>query len=145
MALVKIKKLNENAQLPQYQTAGAAAADIYACVDEPITIEVGGSALIPTGFAMSIPSDTVALIFARSGLAVKRGITLSNSVGVIDSDYRGEVKVALTNNGGEPFTVSHGDRIAQMGIFPVLTAAFELCDELDSTDRGDGGFGHTGV
>ena len=145
MVPVKIKKLSERATVPQYQTSGAAAADLYACLDAPVVMGVGETALIPTGFAMSIPQETVALIFARSGLAVKKGISLSNSVGVIDSDYRGEVKVALTNNGSEPFTVNHGDRIAQMGIFPVMTAGFTLCDELDSTDRGDGGFGHTGV
>lgn len=142
---VQIKKLTPAALLPQYQTAGAAAADLYACLDEPVTIGVGDSALVPTGIAVSIPSDTVALIFARSGLAVKKGISLSNSVGVIDSDYRGEIKVALRNEGLEPFTVNGGDRIAQIAFMPVFAA--ELCetDILDETERGEGGFGHTGV
>ena len=145
MIPVKIKKLNDNAIIPQYQTSGAACADLCACLDSPVTLDPGQTALIPTGFAIACPPDTVALIFARSGLAVKKGVSLSNSVGVIDSDYRGEVKVALVNRGTEPFTVNHGDRIAQMGIFPVLIASFAESDALDDTDRGDGGFGHTGV
>mgnify|MGYP003310169873 CR=1 FL=1 len=141
---VLLKKLVPSAIVPQYQTDGAAAADLYACVSEPVTVAVGGSALIPTGIAISIPKDTVALIFARSGLAVKKGISLSNSVGVIDSDYRGEIKVALVNNGNEPFVVNSGDRIAQIGFFPVFQAAFTETDSLDETERGSGGFGHTG-
>ena len=145
MTPVKIKKLSEKAVVPQYQTDGAACADLCACLDEPVVLGVGETVLIPTGFALSIPGATVALIFARSGLASKKGVSLANSVGVIDSDYRGEVKVALVNRGNEPFTVNHGDRIAQMGIFPVLTAQFTVADELDSTGRGEGGFGHTGV
>ena len=141
---VKIKKLNENAAVPQYQTSGAAAADLCACLDAPVVINVGETVLIPTGLAMSIPSDTVALIFARSGLSVKKGISLANSVGVIDSDYRGEIKAALVNRGSEPYTVTHGDRIAQIGFFPALSAQFDITDELDDTERGAGGFGHTG-
>ena len=145
MTPVQIKKLNDKAIVPQYQTSGAACADLCACLDESVTLGAGETVLIPTGFALSIPESTVALIFARSGLAAKKGISLANSVGVIDSDYRGEVKVALVNRGSEPFTVTHGDRIAQMGIFPYLTADFRVTDSLDETDRGEGGFGHTGV
>lgn len=145
MINVRFKKLNDTASLPAYQTSGAAAADLCACLEEPVSIGVGECVMIPTGLAMSMPRDTVALIFARSGLAVKKGISLANSVGVIDSDYRGEIKVALVNHGNEPFTVSCGDRIAQIGFFPVLPAEFSLADELDDTERGTGGFGHTGV
>lgn len=145
MTNVKIKLIHPSASVPDYQTPGAAAADVRACLDKPITIEVGETALIPTGFAMALEAGTVALIFARSGLATKKGISLANSVGVIDSDYRGEVKIAIVNRGNEPFTVNHGDRVAQMGIFPVLTASFALSDTLDETVRGAGGFGHTGI
>lgn len=145
MTPVKIKLLDPAATAPVYQTAGAAAADVCACLSSPVTINVGEGALIPTGFAIALPAGTVALIFARSGLASKKGISLANSVGVIDSDYRGEVKIAVVNRGSEPFTVNCGDRIAQMGIFPVLTADFIPADELDSTERGGGGFGHTGI
>ena len=142
---VKIKKLNENASVPAYQTRGAAACDLTAAIDEPITLKPGERALIPTGIAIDFGrADYVALIFARSGLAVKHGIALSNGVGVIDSDYRGEIKVGLVNQGAEEFTINPGDRVAQMGFFPVTQAAFELTDTLDNTERGEGGFGHTG-
>lgn len=145
MTGVKIKLIHPSASVPAYQTDGAAAADVCACLDAPLTIGVGECALIPTGFAIALEAGTVALIFARSGLASKKGLSLANSVGVIDSDYRGEVKIALVNRGNEPFTVNHGDRIAQMGIFPVLSASFTVSAELDSTERGAGGFGHTGI
>lgn len=145
MTDIKIKLLSPTASVPSYQTEGAAAADVCACLDAPITIGVGECALIPTGFAVQLEAGTVALIFARSGLATKKGLSLANSVGVIDSDYRGEVKIALVNRGSEPFIVNHGDRIAQMGIFPVLSANFTVSAELDSTERGSGGFGHTGI
>ena len=141
---IKIKKLNEKATVPMYQTDGAAAADLYACVDWAVMIEPGETALIPTGVAMAIPAGTVGLVFARSGLAVKKGISLANSVGVIDSDYRGEIKVGLKNTSREPFTVNRGDRIAQIAFMPVCAAKFTEADELDETERGDGGFGHTG-
>ena len=144
MTQIKLKKLTESAFIPAYQTSGSAAADLYACLTESVTIGVGETVLIPTGIALSIPENTVALIFARSGLAVKSGISLANSVGVIDSDYRGEIKVALVNHGNAPFTVNHGDRIAQIGFFPVYQAMFSTVDELDATERGEGGFGHTG-
>lgn len=145
MTDVKVKKLNMNAVMPDYQTAGAAAVDLCACLDGPVVLPCGETMLIPTGIAVSIESDVTALIFARSGLASKKGISLANSVGVIDSDYRGEIKVALVNRGKEPFEIRHGDRIAQMGFFPVLRANFIEAEELDSTERGAGGFGHTGI
>ena len=143
---VKIKKLNENAVLPQYMTPGAAAADLYACLEDDVTLLPGERTLIPTGIAISPErTDTVALIFGRSGLGVKKGVTLANSVGVVDSDYRGEIRVCLINHGGEPLTVSHGDRIAQIMFVPIELASFLPCDELDETERGAGGFGSTGV
>ena len=141
---IRIKKLNEKATVPMYQTDGAAAADLYACVGETTVIQPGETVLIPTGVAMAIPAGTVGLIFARSGLAVKKGIQLANSVGVIDSDYRGEIKVGLKNTSGEPFAVNLGDRIAQIAFMPVYAAGFCEVEELDETERGSGGFGHTG-
>ena len=142
---VKIKKLRENAQIPAYQTDGSACCDLTAA-EGPVTVMPGERALIPTGLAMDFGSgDYAALIFARSGLASKKGLTLANAVGVIDSDYRGEIKVAVVNLGGEPVEIRPGDRIAQMGFFPVARAVFRETDELDDTERGNGGFGHTGV
>lgn len=142
---VNIKLLRDGAKVPEYQTPGAAAVDVCACVDTPVVIYPGQTALIPTGFAIECAPGTAALLFARSGLAVKSGISLANSVGVIDSDYRGEVLVGLVNRSDRSFIVNNGDRIAQMGFFPVLHAEFALSDSLSDTDRGDGGFGHTGV
>ncbi len=147
---VKFKKLRPDAKIPAYQTPGAAACDLSAAIDAPLTVEPGARTLIPTGLALdfgasSADTSVVALIFARSGLAVKRGLALSNGVGVIDADYRGEIKVAVVNLGAEPVTVEPGDRIAQMAFFPVLRAAFEEVPEISDTERGAGGFGHTGV
>ena len=141
---VKVQKLNSGAIVPEYQTPGAACVDICACLREPVVIYPGQTALIPTGFAIECEPGTVALLFARSGLAAKSSISLANSVGVIDSDYRGEVKVALVNRGQRSFTVRHGDRIAQMGFFPVYMGTLTLSTTLSDTERGDGGFGHTG-
>ena len=142
---VKVKRLSDKAQLPVYATPGAAAADLHALLEEPLTLEPGDRALVPTGLAIQLPgADYVALIFARSGLAIKHGIALSNSVGVVDSDYRGEVKVGLVNLGKEAYTVQPGERIAQMMIAPVALAAFVPAEQLDDTDRGEGGFGSTG-
>ncbi len=141
---VKIKVLRDGAVIPEYQTPGSAAVDMCACVSEPVVIYPGQTALIPTGIAVECEPGVVALLFARSGLAVKSGICLANSVGVIDSDYRGEVKVALVNNGQCSFTVHSGDRIAQMGFFPVYMANLTAVDSLSDTERGEGGFGHTG-
>ena len=130
---------------PFYASAGAAAMDLHACVDEAVVIPAGQRRVIPTGIAVALPSaDYVALIFARSGLGIKHGIAPANCVGVIDSDYRGEIMVGLHNAGDTDYTVQPADRIAQMMITPVVQARVELVDELDDTDRGAGGFGSTG-
>lgn len=143
---VKIKFLKENITLPEYATNGSAAIDLRCADETQITIKPRGTASISTGIAISLPgADVAALIFARSGLASKFGISLSNSVGVIDSDYRGEIKVSLINNSDTEFTVNPGDRIAQMMFVPIFAASFQVCDSLDETDRGTGGFGSTGI
>lgn len=143
---VKVKKLRPDAKLPVYATEGAAAADICYAGDGDVVIAPGETAMVPTGLSISPGRrDVAAFIYARSGLASKRGIAPANCVGVIDSDYRGEIKVALRNHSNEPFTVSPGDRIAQMTIAPVIRAEFEETDELDDTRRADGGFGSTGI
>lgn len=142
---VEIKKLDERAIIPTYGTEFSAGADIYALLDEPVTINPGETKLIKTGLAMAIPEGLVGLNFARSGMATKRGLAPANKVGVIDSDYRGEVMVALYNQGNEPQTIEHGDRIAQMVFVPYYTAEFELKDVLSETVRGAGGFGSTGT
>jgi len=130
---------------PFYASAGAAAMDLHACVDEAVVIPAGGRRVIPTGIAIALPSaDYVALIFARSGLGIKHGIAPANCVGVIDSDYRGEIMVGLHNAGDTDYTIQPADRIAQMMITPVVQAQVELVDELDDTDRGNRGFGSTG-
>ena len=141
---VNIKKLNENAIIPTYQTEGSAGADLYACIDKPITIKAGGNEMITTGLAMEIPTGIVGLIYARSGLACKKGIAPRNKVGVIDSDYRGEIKVALSNQSNEDFTVNNGERIAHIVFTPYYTAQFEEVDSLLDTKRGTDGFGSTG-
>ena len=134
------------AKAPEYATAGAAAADLFAVLDAPLTVPPMGRALVPTGVALQLPGpEYVALVCARSGLAVKRGLTLSNGVGVIDSDYRGEVKVALQNHSDQPYTVHCGDRIAQMAVMPGFQPELEWTDELPDTQRGAGGFGSTGM
>lgn len=141
---VKVKKIRENAVVPKIATAGSAAADLYACIDEPVLVPAGGSAVIPIGIAISVPKGYGAFIFARSGLGIKHGIVPRNCVGVIDSDYRGEICVGLLNNSNEDYTVNPLDRIAQMAIMPVMPAEYVLCEELSETDRGTGGFGSTG-
>ena len=143
---LKIKKLHPNAILPTYGSAGAAGADLYALPEgEPITIAPGETVFIHTGLAMAIPEGYVGLNFARSGLASKRGLAPANKVGVIDSDYRGELMVALHNHGSVPQTIEPGDRVAQFLIMPVIQADFCEVDTLDETDRGSGGFGSTGT
>lgn len=142
---VKLKKLNPNAQMPTYGSEYSAGADLYACIDENIVIEAGKTALIGTGLAMELPNGYVALIYARSGLASKRGLAPANKVGVIDSDYRGELKVALHNHSATPQTVSVGERIAQMVVTPYIKCEFEEAEELADTARGEGGFGSTGT
>lgn len=141
---LKIKKLRENAIVPTYGSEFAAGADLYASLDEAVTIEPGETKLIPTGFAFEILEGYAGFVYARSGLASKRGLAPANKVGVIDSDYRGEVMVALHNHGKEAQIIEAGERIAQMVIAPYVTANFILSDELDDTVRGEGGFGSTG-
>ncbi len=141
---IRVKKLKENALLPTYGSQQAAGADLYACLDGDVTVAPGQSAFIPTGLAMEIPSGYAGLIYARSGLACKRGLAPANKVGVIDSDYRGEFIVVLHNHGSQPQTISHGERIAQLVITPVLTPPYVLTDALSDTQRAEGGFGSTG-
>ena len=144
MAPIPVKILREGAILPAYGSVEAAGADLYACLEAPVTIEPGKTAFIPTGIAMAVPVGCAGLIYARSGLACKRGLAPANKVGVIDSDYRGEILVALHNHGAEAQTVEHGERVAQMVITPVLTPAYEVADSLSETERNAGGFGSTG-
>lgn len=141
---VKIKKLRDNAIIPTYGSEFAAGADLYAAIDEAVTIEPGETKFIPTGLAFEIPAGYAGFVYARSGLASKRGLAPANKVGVIDSDYRGEVMTALHNHGKEAQTIEAGERIAQMVIAPYITANFILADELEDTVRGEGGFGSTG-
>ena len=141
---MNIKKLNDNARIPTYGSEFAAGADLYACIENDITIEPTETVLIHTGLAMQIPEGLVGLIYARSGLASKKGLAPANKVGVIDSDYRGEIMVALHNHGSLPQTVSDGERIAQIVFAPYYAAEFSVVDELDDTTRGTGGFGSTG-
>lgn len=141
---MNIKKLRESAKVPTYGSEFSAGADLYACLDAPVTIEPATTLLIPTGLALAIPEGLVGLIYARSGLASKKGLAPANKVGVIDSDYRGEVMVALHNHGTLAQTVENGERIAQIVFAPYYAADFELVDELDATARGAGGFGSTG-
>ena len=142
---VNIKKLNENATLPTYGSEFAAGADLYACIDEDTVILPGETKLIKTGLAIEVPLGYAAFIYARSGLASKRGLAPANKVGVVDCDYRGEVMVALHNHSGAAEVVSKGERIAQMVIAPYLKAEFSVVDELSDTARGEGGFGSTGT
>lgn len=141
---MKIKKLNERAVVPTYGTVFSAGADLYACEENEIEISAGETRLIHTGIAMEIPQGYVGLIYARSGLSTKRGLAPANKVGVIDADYRGEIMVALYNQSGATQTVGVGERIAQMVFTRYDMAEFEVVDELDSTERGAGGFGSTG-
>lgn len=144
MSAIRVKKLNPKAILPTYGSAEAAGADLYACLEAPVTIEPGASVFIPTGIALEVPKGCAGLVYARSGMAVKRGLAPANKVGVIDSDYRGEIKVVLLNHGKETQIVEHGERVAQFIITPVLTPAYEEVEELTDTQRGTGGFGSTG-
>ena len=142
---LKVKKLRDGAVVPKRATEGSAGMDLYALPDGDVTLNPGDISLIPTGIAIELPSpDYVAYIFARSGLAIKHGITLANSVGVVDSDYRGEVCVGLCNISKTPYTVTPGERIAQLVISPVSLTPTEEAEELSDTSRGTGGFGSTG-
>lgn len=142
---VRVKKLNDKAQMPNYGTQYAAGADLYACMEEPMTIPAGATAFVHTGIAMEIPAGLVGLVYARSGLACKKGLAPANKVGVIDSDYRGEIMVALLNHSTEDITIEAGERVAQMVIAPYIYAQYEETDELEDTVRGAGGFGSTGT
>ena len=142
---MKIKKINENAVIPTYGTEYSAGADLYACTDEDITINPGENKLIKTGIAIEIPVGYAGFIYARSGLASKKGLAPANKVGVIDADYRGEIMVALYNQSNEPQVIAAKERIAQLVIAPFLKVEFEEVDELTITVRGAGGFGSTGT
>lgn len=145
MKQVSVKRIRQNAILPTYATACSAGADLYACLDEPVTILPGQTVMIPLGYSMALPEGYAGLIFARSGLAAKRDLAPANKVGVVDSDYRGEFWVPLHNHGAQPQTVCHGERIAQMIVTPYLTLDFLETETLPETERGAGGFGSTGA
>lgn len=142
--ILNVKRTNPYAILPRYATPGAAGMDLSACLDEAIVLGPGQRAVVSTGLSVAVPPLHVGLVFARSGLAVKQGVTLSNGVGVIDSDYRGEIKVGLVNLGDAACTIQHGERVAQLAVMPVVHAQAVEVDELDDTARGTGGFGSTG-
>ena len=142
---INIKKLNEKAILPTYGSSCSAGADLYACMEEAVKVGAGEAVLIHTGLAMEIPEGYAGLIFARSGLASKKGLAPSNKVGVVDADYRGEIMVSLYNHSKEERIVEPGERIAQMVITPFLSASWNLVEELGETTRGAGGFGSTGT
>ena len=142
---LKVKKLNPKAKIPTYQTNGSAGADLCALLESPVTIEPNQTVLSPTGLSFAIPEGYGGFVFARSGLASKKGLAPANKVGVIDSDYRGELMVALHNHGKEAQTILPEDRIAQFVIMPILQADFLLVDTLEETERGAGGFGSTGM
>lgn len=141
---VNIKKLNKNAVVPSYGSEYAAGADLYACLDNDVTVAPHETVMIPTGIAMELPIGYAGFIYARSGLASKKGLAPANKVGVVDCDYRGEVKVALHNHSSIPQTVSCGERVAQLVVAPYITAEFKECETLSDTVRGAGGFGSTG-
>ncbi len=142
---LKIKKLRNNAKVPQRATNGSAGMDLYACIESSITLEPGKLTIVPTGIAIELPdSGCAAFLYARSGLGVKHGICLSNGVGVIDSDYRGEVCVGLCNVSDTPYVIEPFERVAQMVIAPVLLPDISEAEELSDTSRGEGGFGSTG-
>ena len=144
MNKIRVKKLRSGAILPTYGSEESAGADLYACLDEPLTVAPGQTVWVPTGLAMELPAGYAGLVYARSGMACKRGLAPANKVGVIDSDYRGEITVVLHNHGSDTQSLSSGDRIAQLLITPVITPGFELTDDLSQTRRGKGGFGSTG-
>lgn len=146
MEYLKIKKLKDNAVIPKRATSGSAGVDLYACIDEPITVKSGDLVKIPTGIAIELPSENMAaFVFARSGLGINHGIAPSNAVGVVDSDYRGEICVGLTNHGTKPFVIEPQTRIAQLIVMPVLPLPILEVDDLSDTERGEKGFGSSGV
>ena len=138
-------RIGDSIPFPFYASAGAAGMDLSACIDAPVTLEPHQIVRIPTGVAIALPSaEYVALVFARSGLGIKHGVTLSNGVGVIDSDYRGEIQVGLINQSDTPYTIQPGERVAQLAVMPVVQPTLVPVDTLDETERGAGGFGSTG-
>ena len=138
------EKIGREISLPYYATDGAAAVDLHACIDAPMTIPAGGQVVVPTGLAVAIPEGYVGIIAVRSSMGVRHGITLSNAIGVIDSDYRGPLGVGLRNTTGEDYILQPGDRMAQLMVVPVLRPEIRLVEELPETARGAGGFGSTG-
>ena len=145
MDTIRVKKLSPNAILPAYGSAEAAGADLYACLDAPVQIQPGETFWVPTGIALEVPKGCAGLIYARSSMGAKRGLAPANKVGVIDSDYRGEIRVVLLNHSKQVQSIEPGERVAQLIITPVLTPAYEECEDLTDTDRGAGGFGSTGT
>lgn len=141
---IEVKKLNDKAKLPCRATADSAGADLCACINDDVALMPGERRLIPTGIAIAVPTGFGGFVFPRSGLSSKFGVSLANCVGVIDSDYRGEVKVPVINHSSEPYTIKAGERIAQLVIMPVDLCEYGFSDELDKTERGEGGFGSTG-
>ena len=144
MIKVLVKKLNSKVQLPKYKTSGSSGMDLMALIENPIKIKPQESVLIPTGITIAIPEDTEVQIRPRSGLAAKSNISVLNTPGTIDSDYRGEIKIILFNHGKDEFVVNNNDRVAQMVLMPILKAEFEEVNDLPETIRGSGGFGSTG-
>lgn len=143
-ARIHFKKLDDKARTPRYGTDYAAGADLYACLEEPLRIGAGTTEFVRTGLAMEIPEGLVGLVYARSGLACKKGLAPANKVGVIDSDYRGEISVGLVNLSDKPYTVQNGERIAQLAVMPVALPDMLEVETLTDTERGTGGFGSTG-
>ena len=144
MDTIRVKKLHPNAVLPTYGSAEAAGADLYACLEEAVTIQPGEVYWVSTGIALEVPKGCAGLVYARSSMGAKRGLAPANKVGVVDSDYRGEIKVVLLNHSNQPQTLQPGERVAQFVITPVLTPSYEEVEELTDTTRGTGGFGSTG-
>ena len=142
---IRMKLLRQGAAAPVYGTEFSAGADLRACLDAPVTLQPGETLMIPYGLAVEIPTGCVGLIFGRSGMALKRGLAPANKVGVIDSDYRGELMTAFYNQSAQPQTIEPGERVAQLVIMPYMKAAFEMADELTPTARGESGFGSTGT
>ena len=142
---LNFKKVRNNAKIPTRSTSGSAGMDMYACIDENITVNPGELKIIPTGIAVALPSpDYAVFLYARSGLGVKHGISLANGVGVIDSDYRGEICAGICNVSNQPYTIQPQERICQMVVAPVVVADLAQVESLDETDRGEGKFGSTG-
>ncbi len=144
MNTIRVKKLHPNATLPTYGSEAAVGADLYACLEEAVTIQPGEVFWVPTGIALEVPKGCAGLVYARSSMGAKRGLAPANKVGVVDSDYRGEIKVVLLNHSNQPQTLQPGERVAQFVITPVLQPMYEEVEELTETGRGAGGFGSTG-